>query len=126
MVVLGPAPHPAVAVAERLDVRDAERGCRHLELAEPDARDVVGVVAVLARLDVPGRVAELAVRARDEHGADALGGVAGERAAGAVRLVVGVRVHRHEGEDAVVCHAASMPHRRASVRGSTTVATVRG
>ena len=96
VLVLRPAVHPRVAVAERLHVRHAERLGGHLQLAEPDARDVVGIVALLAGLDVAGRVAELAVRAGDEHRPDAFGRVAGEGDPGAVRLVVGVRVHRHQ------------------------------
>ena len=49
-------------------MRDAERLARPLELAEADARDLGLVVTLLSRLDPARCVAELAVRARDDHG----------------------------------------------------------
>jgi hypothetical protein len=69
---------------------------RPLELAEPDAGDLGLVVALIARLDPAQRVAQLAVRACDDYGSFALGGVPGHNPACARRLVFGVRVHRHQ------------------------------
>ena len=106
VLVLRPVLHARVAVAENLRMRHAERlGC-HFELTQPDPGDVVGIVPVLSRLDVTGRVTELSVGAGDEHRAHAFCRIAGEGAAGAVRLVVGVRVHRHQRQ---LGHAHSLP-----------------
>ena len=96
VVVLRPVLHARVAVAEKLRVRHAERlGC-DLQLAQTDARDVVGVVPFLAGLDVAGRIAEFSVGAGDQHRTHAFRRIAGEGATGAVRLVVGVCVYRHQ------------------------------
>ncbi len=100
-VVLRPALHPRVVVAEQLQVRDAEDLATGLQLTAAQRDDDALVVAGVARLEPAGRVAQLTVRAGDEHGTYALSAVAGQDAARADGLVVGVGVHGHEGEGSV-------------------------
>ena len=88
-------------VAQELEVRDAEDLAAGLELPPSQGHDDALVVAGVARLQAAGRVAELPVGARDEDGAHALIGVAGQDAARADGLVVGMGVHGHEGERSV-------------------------
>ena len=57
--------------------------------------------ARVAGLHPAGRVAELAVGARDQHRPHAFVGVAGQDPAGPDGFVVGMGVHRHEGEGAL-------------------------
>ena len=85
-------------VAEHLEVVDAEFPAGLLEFDSPDGDDLGLVVALLAWLHPARAVAQLTVGARDDHGADALGGGPGQDAAGADGLVVRVGVDGHERE----------------------------
>ena len=100
-VVLRPALHARVVVAEQLQVRDAQDLATGLELLAAQRHHHRLVVPRLAGLDPAGRVPELAVGARDQHGAHPLGAVTGEDPARADRFVVGMGVDRHEGERAL-------------------------
>src|SRR5437879_4164733 len=66
-VLVLPLDHPRVVVPEQLEMRYAERLACTLELTEADAGDLGLFVALIARLDPARRVAELAVRARDDN-----------------------------------------------------------
>ena len=99
VAVSGAAHHVRVLVAEVLPLGHAEVAHRPLELARPDLAEAPVVV---------GRVhlghddlAHLPARARDEDHAPARLDAERHRAAGPDRLVVGVRVHRHQGGDVV-------------------------
>ena len=97
-ILVGPIDHPGVVVAEHLEMVDAELLAGLLELDSAGGDDRCLVVALLAGLHPAGGVAQLTVRAGDDHGADALGGSPGQDAAGADGLVVRVGVDCHEGE----------------------------
>src|SRR5204862_5588709 len=90
-VLVLPVDHARVVVPEQLEMRDAERLTRSLELAEADAGDLGLIVAFVSGLDPARCVAELAISARDDNGSDAFVRVPGQDAARARRLVVGVR-----------------------------------
>ena len=79
-VLVLPVDHARVVVPEQLEMRDAERLARSLELVEADAGDLGLVVALVSGLDPTRCVAELAVRARDDHGAHAVVRVPGQDA----------------------------------------------
>ena len=111
-VLVLPVDHARVVVPEQLEVRDAERLARSLELAEADAGDLGLVVALISGLDPARCVAELAVRARDDNGSHALVRVPGQDAARARRLVVRVRVHGHQRQRRA--HPASLSRRQAA------------
>ncbi len=111
-VLVLPVDHARVVVPEQLEMRDAERLARSLELAEADAGDLGLVVALISRLDPARCVAELAVRARDDNGSHALVRVPRQDAARARRLVVGVRVHGHQRQRRA--HPASLSPTRAT------------
>ena len=96
MVLELPLLHPGVAVAEADRMRHAELAARDVELGEARGGDGVRIVSGFARLHMTGAVAHLAVRAGHDDGLRALVAVAGENAAGAGRLVVGVGVDGHE------------------------------
>jgi hypothetical protein len=96
VAVAGPAHHVRVAVAERVPLRDAQLAHRVLELRGPQLGEAA---VVLGGVEVGHHdVALLAARARDDDDAAALGDGAGERAAHADRLVVGMRVNGHQGQ----------------------------
>ena len=78
-----------------VDAQDLATG---FELFAAQRDDDRLVVPRLTRLHSAGRVPELTVGARDQHGAHTLGAVAGEDPARPDRFVVGMGVHRHEGE----------------------------
>ena len=82
-------------------MRDAEDLAAGLELAPSQGHDDPLVVPGVARLQAAGRVTELPVGARDEDRAHALACVAGQDAARADGLVVGMGVDGHEGEGSV-------------------------
>jgi len=71
-VLVLPVDHARVVVPEQPQVRDTQRLARSLELAQPDAGDLVFVVALGSGLDPARCVAELAVRARDDDGSHAV------------------------------------------------------
>ena len=79
-------------------MRHAENLAAGLELPAAQLDHGAFVVPGLAGLQPARGVPELAVRAGDEHGADTLGRVAGQDAAGPDGLVVGMGVHCHEGQ----------------------------
>ena len=97
-LVLRPALHARVVVAEQLEVGDAEDLAAGLELVRRSGTTTALVVPGLAGLDPAGGVPQLAVGAGHQDGAHALGGVTGQDAARPDRLVVGMGVHGHEGE----------------------------
>jgi hypothetical protein len=64
-------------------------------------------VGFVVGLHATGQVTELAVGAGDQHRAHAFRGVLGEDAARRRRLVVGMSMHRHQGER-IVGHGQDM------------------
>jgi len=95
-IVGRPSGHPGVAVAEQLQVLDAEMGARGPQLGQP-LFPYEGVdVAVLAGLAPARTVALLAVGTGDEHSLDTLVRIARQGATGGGDLVVGVGVHSHQ------------------------------
>ena len=91
-----PAHHVRVLVAQVLPLGDAERPHRPLQLAGPD---LAQAAVVLGRVHLgDDDLAHLAAGAGHEHDAPARAHGEGHRAAGPDRLVVGVGVHRHQGE----------------------------
>ena len=91
-----PVGHPRIAVAEELQVRDAEDLARALELIESCLHDELLVVAFGVRLDPAGQISELAVGARHDDCGEPLGRVAGEHSARARCLIVGMGMDGHE------------------------------
>ena len=75
-----------------------------MQFGEPGGHDGALVVAGLARFDSPGAVTQLAICASDYDRAQPSGGIPSQHAARAGRLVIGVRVHCHQGE--WICHTA--------------------
>src|SRR6185437_11269588 len=106
-VLVVPFQHAGVAVPEELEVGHAQDRAGLAELGQALLGDRLLVVPVLPRLDPAVGVAELAIGTRHDHGPDALGGVGRQHPAGARRLVVGVRVHRHHRQ--LFCHDSRLP-----------------
>src|ERR1022692_1736490 len=98
--------HAGVAVAEELDLVHLEDATRLAQfglanLGETRSGGLLGHV----RID-DGR--ELAIGAADHTGLHTSIGVCGERATHGDRLVIAVRVHRHEPESCVCHHSSTM------------------
>jgi hypothetical protein len=104
-----PARHPRVVVPEELEVRDPKDPAALLELTATKGDDRLLVVAGVSRFGPTGSIAVLAVGARDEHGADALGAVLGEDASRSGRLVVGMGVDGHQ-RQRLFCHGSPGSH----------------
>src|ERR1700760_3338396 len=71
--VTGPAHHPGVAVAEQLQVADAQGAAASFELSPAQRYHCFRVMSRLPGLDPAWPVSGPAVGAGHEHGADALG-----------------------------------------------------
>src|SRR5262249_42456940 len=119
VVPVVPLGHSGVVVSKQLELAHAEVLGGLAELSQPRLRDVCRVVAVLTRLDAGRAVSELAVRAGDDDGLDALVGVGGQYSARAGCLVVWVGVDRHQGQWLLIHSSESTSARRQSrPRGS--------
>ncbi len=91
MPVVGRPGHAGVAIAQVEDVGQAERGGRAAQLG-PAALAELGLRGRIARLVAP----RLAARGAGVDHPHAVDRVLGEGAAGAERLIVGVRAHEHQ------------------------------
>ena len=90
-------PTPGKVVVSASQVREVS----FLELGPAQGDQGGLVVRRVLRRDPPGAVAQLAVGAGDQHGADALVGVPGQDPSRPGGFVVGMGVHRHEGERSI-------------------------